>query len=214
MDAIHRRAEELRRLRLTPARVLRQLKREFRFAERDVLVNAARMEGYQRHVTPQWALWGQPLHPTMIRFQPKRKGAPEEPVKVRTIPRKEPNTVVKEVYSVPAELPEPDLGDFIGSGLAVQAYFDACKQHQDRVAAWCRTHSKSDIAGKVMRFPVADGKAVYMVYTTRPLTLIHLNYGDGYTLDEMTLRGMRVSDVRAQLQKEDALDALFGRKEK
>lgn len=86
---IRKRAETLRRLGLTPPRAFRVLRAEFPHAERDTLVNAARLSGYRKGVTPGWALWGQPLRPTQIRFHPKKKGRPEEPVVIRTVKRKE-----------------------------------------------------------------------------------------------------------------------------
>lgn len=116
------------------------------------------------------------------------------------------------VYSAPEEFPEPEFGDFkteTGS-YDVQAYLDACLLHEEKVAAWCRENSTADLAGEIIRFPIADGKASYMVYTLKPLALIHLNYGDGYEVNAMTLRGMRVSDVREEVRKQKALADLFG----
>lgn len=74
--ALQNRADELRRLGLTAHRVFRRLRMEFPNAERDMLVNAARLPGHRRGITPElWAQWGQALRPTQIRFQAK-KGAP------------------------------------------------------------------------------------------------------------------------------------------
>lgn len=76
LSAIQARADELRRLlpQLTPLRLYGILYREFRNAERDFLVRAARLEGYPRGVTPGWGR----LHPVVARWQPK--GRPEIPV--------------------------------------------------------------------------------------------------------------------------------------
>ncbi|HSE44247.1 MAG TPA: hypothetical protein VLA89_02850 [Gemmatimonadales bacterium] len=117
------------------------------------------------------------------------------------------------VYSTPEELPEPEFSDFknSGGGYDVQAYFDACTEHEEQVSAWAREHSSSDLAGEVIRYPVADGKASYVVYTTKPLALIHLNGGDGYAINEMMLRGMRVADVREAVRQQRAIADLFGR---
>lgn len=118
------------------------------------------------------------------------------------------------VYSTPEELPEPVFDEFFteGGSFDSKAYFEACDEHTAAMAAWVRERSDSDIAGETISFPVADGKAIYMVYTTKPLALIHLDYGDGYQVDEMMLRGMRVADVRERVLRGKALAELFGRK--
>lgn len=116
------------------------------------------------------------------------------------------------VYSCPEELPEPDFGSFRteDGGYDVDAYFAACLKHEEAVSTWARENSPSDLAGEIIRYPVADGKASYVVYTTKPLALIHLNGGDGYEIDPMMLRGMRVSDVRDAVRHQKALAEIFG----
>lgn len=85
IPAMRKRAVELRSLGLSRHRAFRVLRREFPYAERDQVHRALPLEGAPRGVTPGWALWGQPLRPTQIRFQLKRRGPPEEPVVVRTL---------------------------------------------------------------------------------------------------------------------------------
>jgi hypothetical protein len=76
VSAFRVRAAELRSVPgMTPIRAFRILRREFPHMERDVLVNETRIQGYHRGVTPQWALWGQPLRPVQIRYKQKG-GAP------------------------------------------------------------------------------------------------------------------------------------------
>jgi hypothetical protein len=119
------------------------------------------------------------------------------------------------VWAPPEGYEEPRFDDFMGSEthrFDNEGYFKACDEHQERLAQWCRENSDSDIAGETIDFPIADGRAVYMVLSTRPLELIHLSYGDGYQIDEMMLRGMRVSDVRRLVAQRKALEKLFGGK--
>lgn len=77
MSALRSRAAELALLpRMTPVRIYTMLGREFPDAERFQLVNAAKLEGHHRGITPGWTEWGQPLRPTQIRFQTRKRGAP------------------------------------------------------------------------------------------------------------------------------------------
>jgi hypothetical protein len=84
IPVMRERAVQLLSLGLSRHRAFRMLRYEFPEAERDELHRALPLEGAPKGVTPGWALWGQPLRPTQIRYQMKRKGPPEEPVRVRT----------------------------------------------------------------------------------------------------------------------------------
>ena len=75
MRDLHKRADQLRRVGMTRHRILVQLRHEFPGTDRDFLVRAAQIPGAPLGITPEWALHGQPLRPTQIRFQAK-KGAP------------------------------------------------------------------------------------------------------------------------------------------
>lgn len=80
LSVLRARADELREQhpKMTPLRVFDVLRKEFRHAERDHLVVAARLEGHPKGITPGWGK----LHPVVARWQPK--GRPEEPVIVST----------------------------------------------------------------------------------------------------------------------------------
>lgn len=114
-----------------------------------------------------------------------------------------------QVYATPDGFPPPEL-DF---SMGVEAYFDALREWEGKLAAWCReNYGDDDLIGFVYRWPVADGKASYMVMQTRPLSLLWLDGDDGYDLPEAHLRGLRVSDLREAKRRDDTLAELFGRK--
>lgn len=122
------------------------------------------------------------------------------------------------VYTTPEGLDAPDFDSFMESGSGgfdSEAYFAACTEHREKVAAWCQqnTDSRDKIVGKTIAFGVADGRAEYMVYRTKPLSLIHLDYLDGYNADPILLRGLRVSDVRDLVEQGERRAAIFGRKD-
>lgn len=56
--------------------------------------------------------------------------------------------------------------------------------------------AKDSVVGRIVRFGVGDGYAVYLVVRQKPLTLMHIPYMDSYHANPMLLRGMRVSDIR------------------
>lgn len=62
-----------------------------------------------------------------------------------------------------------------------------------------RPGDDATLVGKVLYFPVADGKAQYMVWHTRPLQLVWLELGDAWQADAVLLRGLNLTDVRERV---------------
>lgn len=66
----------------------------------------------------------------------------------------------------------------------------------------------------LLRFPVADGHAYYVVASEKPLVLQHVPFGDGYHVSAAEIRGLRLQDVKFQLKAERELEALFSKSSK
>jgi hypothetical protein len=71
---------------------------------------------------------------------------------------------------------------------------------------------EGEYVGAVLSFPIADGKAMYVVEKTEPLTLQHIPYMDAYEIPAAHARGLDLTDVQAHIQHQKALNALFSRK--
>ena len=52
-----------------------------------------------------------------------------------------------------------------------------------------------EVVGLVVKFPVADGHAVYRVSRASPLTLQHVPFGDAWRVPPAHIRGLRKSDI-------------------
>lgn len=118
------------------------------------------------------------------------------------------------IYCCPEEVREPDFGDhFVGNVFDGDAYFEAVKDHRTELAEWCKNYNPEDnstLIGETVSWPVADGRAEYMVLGTKGgLSLIHLNYSDGYHIDPVFERALRVSDIREAVKREKAINQLF-----
>lgn len=122
------------------------------------------------------------------------------------------------VFSTPDGLDVPEFDDFRdGHGYDTDAYFKACDEHRVKVADWCKANSDSarlhgNIVGKTISFGVADGRAEYMIYRHSPLSLIHLDYSDGYMADEILLRGLNLTDCKRLARSAENLRSIFGGK--
>jgi hypothetical protein len=115
---------------------------------------------------------------------------------------------VAKVYRYPEECPDPpDLGDYTGPGGSIDNYFADLHAWEAKVVAVAHDFypDGGDLQGFVYRYPVADGKASYVVARTRPLEL--WDVGDEYHLPEPHLRGLRVTDIRAAKKFDDLFRA-------
>lgn len=97
-----------------------------------------------------------------------------------------------------------------GGDFDPEAYDARCKQYRRDTEDYIRgtLRGSGKYVGKVIRFPVADGYAQYMIWT--PTKWIHLDEVDGYDADPALIRGMRSSDVIDRIESQDRLAVLFG----
>jgi len=90
---------------------------------------------------------------------------------------------------------------------------EKCEKFYDELKKACKEQSSTpddkDV-GEIINFPVADGKASYMVFSMKPLELIHINVGDGYQEEMAEL--LTVKKTRELVKRERALKEIFGKK--
>jgi hypothetical protein len=86
------------------------------------------------------------------------------------------------IYSPPKEIGEcPRLADyFTGGKFSRDEMFEAEKEWTESLRRWCKENSQDEFAGEIVKEPVADGYAMYMVLSTKPVKLIHLPLGDAW----------------------------------
>lgn len=92
--------------------------------------------------------------------------------------------------------------------------FDTWRKDEDDyieiLRGWLRDHGyKHRLTGKVVRFPVADGYAQYMVMDGR--SMVHLPLLDAYQIPDAHARGLRVRDIDALLAADRRMAELFGK---
>jgi len=64
--------------------------------------------------------------------------------------------------------------------------------------------------GEILQFPAADGYAMYMVASMKPLRLIHLELGDAWCFQYANLLTAKV--VQEKIDQQNALNKIFGGK--
>jgi hypothetical protein len=67
------------------------------------------------------------------------------------------------------------------------SYKEMVKLEEDwvkRLRKWCKDNSKeAEYIGDIVKQPVADGYAQYMIFSLKPVFLIHLELGDAYEFE-------------------------------
>lgn len=115
------------------------------------------------------------------------------------------------VYREPKGIKPPELRDFMKDGVSSRDYWDAYvkaeAEYEGKVKAWARENGSGKYAGEVVRFQVADGYAQYVVVSLRPVKLIHLSAGDGYSFPYV--ERLTAADLRKQIDAERAFAELF-----
>lgn len=89
--------------------------------------------------------------------------------------------------------------------------------YTDGLAELARAQAKREgrpatLVGEIIRFPVADGYAQYMVWRQQPLQLIWIELGDAWSAHPALIRGLRLTDVRRQVEAAKRLAAWFAAK--
>jgi hypothetical protein len=109
-------------------------------------------------------------------------------------------------YSAPEgfEPPEIVLDDF-----RTGAWETKENDYIERLATEAKKNGTSNLLGEVIRFPRGDGYAQYLVWRTKPLQLIWLELGDAWQVEPALIRGLRVADVREQVERAARMQELF-----
>lgn len=111
------------------------------------------------------------------------------------------------VYSSPIPDPEIDFGGF--DVKKTEAQYD---EHKQKVIQWLRENGyNGPRTGEIVRFPVADGYAQYMLADAgKKSVLIHLPYWDGWQYRDVEFLPLKEILKRIDQQKKRA--ALFASK--
>lgn len=114
--------------------------------------------------------------------------------------------VKNQIYSGVSGIKAPELNvnDF-----NVEQYQQEVEDYEKKLRAFCKKQSKSKYSGEIIKFPVADGYARYMVLSLTPTQLIHIDEWDGYQTDVVNY--IPPNEIKILIDNQKALDKLFGK---
>lgn len=106
------------------------------------------------------------------------------------------------IYSPPASIKVPEL-----NWEDINAYEEANKKFVDDLRAFCKSRNSGEHIGEVIKFPVADGYAEYMVASLSPVELIHLPLWDAWEFDYASR--LTKKDIIDKIKQNKAMEKLF-----
>jgi hypothetical protein len=90
----------------------------------------------------------------------------------------------------------------------IEQYKKDCAEHTQRIKQWCVERNPNQVnVGVIIKFPVADGYAEYMVAATKPVQLIHLPYWDAWQSETAEL--MTANAIQQKVDQQVAMEKLF-----
>lgn len=109
---------------------------------------------------------------------------------------------------------KPHSGDWEFTGEPIEEYLERTRNQLSQLQKESRQVDidAGDVVGLILRYPVADGYAWYVVVKDRPLTLQHIPYCDGYRIPDAYIRGLRKQDIIADALRERGIAKLFAAK--
>jgi len=113
------------------------------------------------------------------------------------------------VFSAPEGFDPPII---TGDDFSMGTWRDKEHAYIERLADRAKMNGHNPLLGEVVRWQRADGYAEYMVWNTQPLQLIHLRLGDAYSVEDALIRGLRVADIRAMVEREQKMREFLARK--
>lgn len=116
------------------------------------------------------------------------------------------------IYSPPKDIGNPpSFRDYLIDGrYDSKGMQKAEEEWEEKLRTWCKKNSNDDLAGEIVKEPVADGQAMYMVFTTKPVKLIHLPFGDAYEFQ--WAHRWTGSDIKSMVMRERQIKALLAGK--
>lgn len=103
----------------------------------------------------------------------------------------------------------PEWNDPARRQIDFAAHYNAEQSAVDELVLTSDALPEGNVVGFIVSFPVGDGCALYRVKKTSPLQLEHIPALDAWHADSITIRGLRLSDVRNQQRRAKILSGLF-----
>lgn len=110
------------------------------------------------------------------------------------------------IYAPPAEIGNAPQFDH---KKPYQEHVKNTETYMTAVQEWAKKNGKGPEAGEPVKFQVADGYAMYVVFSASPVKLIHLPLFDAYQFQYANR--LTAADIREEIRRGKMLHAMFSR---
>lgn len=108
------------------------------------------------------------------------------------------------IFSAPEQFKKPEYPAYQD----FDKYQAACDKYIADIKAWAKSQNPTcPESGKEITFPVADGRARYIVVSLKPVQLIHDDTGDAWHFQYA--HRLTAADVRKEIKHLEGLNRLF-----
>ena len=116
------------------------------------------------------------------------------------------------IFSAPSTIKQPNYSKFTSNKdgkykFDSEGFNKAEKKYMEELKEFCLKRKKGKYVGETVKFPFADGQAVYMVASLRPLELVHVPLGDAW--DYPYIERLKASDIVENIESRKSLEKLF-----
>ena len=109
------------------------------------------------------------------------------------------------VYETPEHIQVPEF-----NWQDIPQYERDCDKFKQDLKSYLLNRKKGKLVGEIVRFPVADGYAEYMVAGLKPVELVHIPTWDAWNYQYAHL--LTAKEIEARIKSERMLAELFGKK--
>ena len=107
------------------------------------------------------------------------------------------------IYNGIEGIPKPEFGcDYT-------VYDKLCDHYVTALKKWAKKNGSCPEAGEEISFPVADGRARYIVVSLKPVTLVHLDVDDAWHFKYANR--LTAKDIREEITRSQALQKIFSK---
>jgi hypothetical protein len=110
------------------------------------------------------------------------------------------------IYNAPNEVVKLPIFDWKD----MTAYRQAEEKYLQELKEFCLKRKKGKNIGEVIQFPCADGYALYMVASMKPLELIHIPLGDAYSFQYADR--LKAIDIEQKIEQGKRIAEMFANK--
>ena len=109
------------------------------------------------------------------------------------------------IFNPPSEIKVPEIGhDF-------KKYEKECEEFATKLKEFLiKRNPNGELVGEIIRFPVADSYAEYMVASLKPVALVHMPLMDAWDFEYANR--LTAKDIKDKVAQQKALEKLFSRK--